>query len=391
VKKDIDRPLGQGERPKRAPRPRVTGGGFLLALFCIVALGASFAIALRPRPFRVPPAVAVAKSAASGNETAAKPAAVSHAAAPSMRSTAPMAETVGPKIIHVTPTEQRSPSGVIVQDASAAGQTAPFSHLPDRSLIEQSEMGPLPIRSADGRRPMDAYARPWSGAHGARVAIVIGGLGLSQTGTQYAIKKLPGTITLAFAPQGNSLDRWMQDARRTGHEIMMQVPLEPYDYPSVNPGRNTLTVEAPPAQNLRDLHWALSRITNYTGVMNYMGGRFVTDEEAMTPIMQDLSRRGLLYLDDGTSARSVAPELALKDGIPFAVGDTTIDTVRDPGEIMKKLDQLEATARAKGFAVGTGSAFEVTVDTVASWANEAVKRGIEIVPISAVVSDPERG
>lgn len=252
-------------------------------------------------------------------------------------------------------------------------------------------MGPLPIRSADGRRPMDAYARPWSGAHGARVAIVIGGLGLSQTGTQYAIKKLPGTITLAFAPQGNSLGRWMQDARQTGHEIVMQVPLEPYDYPSVNPGRNTLTVEASPEQNLRDLHWALSRITNYTGVMNYMGARFVTDEEAMTPVMQDLSRRGLLYLDDGTSARSVAPELALKDGIPFAVCDTTIDTVRDPGEIIKKLDQLEATARAKGFAIGTGSAFQVTVDTVASWVNEAAKRGIEIVPISAVVSDPERG
>jgi polysaccharide deacetylase 2 family uncharacterized protein YibQ len=297
---------------------------------------------------------------------------------------------MGPEIIHVTPNGQSSPSGIVVQDAAAAGQSARFSHLPDRSLIEQSEMGPLPIRSADGRRPMDAYARPWSGTHGARIAIVIGGLGLSQTGTQYAIKKLPGPITLAFAPQGNSLGRWMQDARQTGHEIIMQVPLEPYDYPNVNPGRNTLTVEAPADQNLRDLHWALSRITNYTGVMNYMGGRFVADEEAMTPIMQDLSRRGLLYLDDGSSARSVAPELALKDGIPFAVGDATIDTVRDAGEILKKLDQLEATARAKGFAIGTGSAFEVTVDTVASWMNEATKRGIEIVPISAVVSDPER-
>ncbi|HVW56252.1 MAG TPA: divergent polysaccharide deacetylase family protein [Rhizobiaceae bacterium] len=388
MSKDIDRPLGQEESPRRGSRRRLTSGGVLLTLFCVAALGASFAIALRSRPFRVPPAITVAKQAAPA-KPAAPGMASSHAAAP--KPSVPVAETVGPEIIHVTPANQKSPSGIVVQDASTVGRTTRFSHLPDRSLIEQSEMGPLPIRSADGRRPMDAYARPWSGAHGARVAIVIGGLGLSQTGTQYAIKKLPGTITLAFAPQGNSLGRWMQDARQTGHEIVMQVPLEPYDYPSVNPGRNTLTVEASPEQNLRDLHWALSRITNYTGVMNYMGARFVTDEEAMTPVMQDLSRRGLLYLDDGTSARSVAPELALKDGIPFAVCDTTIDTVRDPGEIIKKLDQLEATARAKGFAIGTGSAFQVTVDTVASWVNEAAKRGIEIVPISAVVSDPERG
>jgi len=369
----------------------VNGAAVLFALFCVAALGASFAIALRPRPFRVPPQAAAAKTAAAPKaEAASKLAATPSAAAPARPASAPVAQTIGPEIIHVTPSGQSSPSGIVVRDASMAGQATRFSHLPDRSLIEQSEMGPLPIRAADGRRPMDAYARPWSGTHGARIAIVIGGLGLSQTGTQYAIRKLPGTITLAFAPQGNSLGRWMQDARETGHEIIMQVPLEPYDYPNVNPGRNTLIVEAPPEQNLRDLHWALSRITNYTGVMNYMGGRFVTDEEAMAPIMQDLSRRGLLYLDDGSSARSVAPELALKDGIPFAVCDATIDGVRDQGEILKKLDQLEATARAKGFAIGAGSAFKITVDTVAAWTNEAAKRGIEIVPVSAVVSDPER-
>ncbi len=140
-----------------------------------------------------------------------------------------------------------------------------------------SETGPLPIRAADGRRPVDVYARPWSGARGARVAIVIGGLAVSQTGTQEAIEKLPAEVTLAFAPQGNSIGRWMQAARRKGHEIVMQVPLEPFDYPNVDPGRNTLTVAATADENLENLRWTLSRTTNYTGVMNYMGARFVGD------------------------------------------------------------------------------------------------------------------
>ena len=197
-------------------------------------------------------------------------------------------------------------------------------------------------------------------------------------------------MTLAFASQGNSLGRWMQVARRSGHEIVMQVPLEPFDYPNVNPGRNTLTVDADAEENIENLHWSLSRITNYTGIMNYMGARFSADPQAMAPLMAELGKRGLLYLDDGSSARSVAPELALKNGVPFAAGDTAIDAVRERGEILKKLDQLEQTARAKGFAVGTGSAFDVTVDAVSSWVNEAKKRGIEIVPISAVATDPER-
>src|SRR5690606_4791906 len=141
---------------------------------------------------------------------------------------------------------------------------------------------------------------------------IIGGLGVSQTGTQAAIAKLPPEVTLAFASGGNSLDRWMQQARQQGHEIVMQVPLEPFDYPQVDPGRNTLTVAADPAENRDRLHWAMSRITNYTGLMNYMGGRFVTDEAAMSPFFGELGKRGLMYLDDGSSARSLAPDMALK-------------------------------------------------------------------------------
>jgi polysaccharide deacetylase 2 family uncharacterized protein YibQ len=223
------------------------------------------------------------------------------------------------------------------------------------------------------------------------VAIVIGGLGLSQTGTQQAIGKLPPEVTLAFAPHGNSIGRWMQEGRREGHEIIMQVPLEPFDYPNVNPGRNTLTVAASAAENLKNLRWALSRTTNYTGVMNYMGARFVADAAAMEPIMAELGKRGLLYLDDGSSARSLAPELALKDGVPFAAGDGIIDAVGDREAILKKLDQLESIARAKGFAIGTGSAFDITVDAVTQWVGEAQRRGIEIVPVSALATDPEKG
>ena len=125
--------------------------------------------------------------------------------------------------------------------------------------------------------------------------------------------------------------------------------------------------------------------------MNYMGARFVADPAAMAPVMAELGKRGLLYLDDGSTARSVAPELALKNGVPFAAGDGIIDAERERGAILKKLDQLEATARAKGFALGSGSAFDVTVDAVKTWVDEAKKRGIEIVPVSAVTIDPEKG
>lgn len=386
--KDIDKPLGVGGGRRGADRKthrRLRAGQVVLAVAGLCLVGAASFIALGDDPFRTPQQVVVStpeQTPEAGTATASET-----AAAYPDRSAAD-----GPSIIKVEPSDtDESSNVVIIRDPSSLGQNPRTAHLPDRALIEDTDIGPLPIRAADGRRAFDVYARPWSGTRGARVAIVIGGLGVSQTGTQDAIAKLPPEVTLAFASGGNSLDRWMQSARREGHEIVMQVPLEPFDYPSVDPGRNTLTVEADPLENRDRLHWALSRITNYTGVMNYMGGRFVTSEPAMTPFFGELAKRGLMYLDDGSSARSIAPDTARRQGVPFAAVDIAIDGERDRGAILKKLDEAERTARAKGFAVATGSAFEVTVDAVATWAEEAKRRGIEIVPISAIAEDPERG
>lgn len=388
VTKEIERPLGQElrpERPRGLPRPAfrsIVAGGVVLAV-----VGVATAISLRDKPFRNPQP----EPAASEPVAVTQPATASAPEASAATPKSDPAKTGGPQILKL-PAQDNAPSGggIVVRDAASVGQDLRVAHLPDRSLIEDSPAGPLPIRSADGRRPFDAYARPWSGTRGARIAIVVGGLGVSQTGTQAAIAKLPGEVTLAFASQGNSLGRWMQEARRSGHEIVMQLPLEPFDYPNVNPGRNTLTVDAPADENLKNLRWVLSRTTNYTAVMNYMGGRFSADQSAMDPVMAELGKRGLGYLDDGSSSRSLAPDLAARNGVPFAVGDTAIDAVQDRGAILQKLDQLEATARAKGFAIGTGSAFDLTVDTVAAWVTEVRKRGIEIVPISAVATDPEK-
>ena len=378
---EIDRPLGRDARPARRRWRLPRASSLLLGFAALAIFGGSAAIALRERPYRAPHRAVVSAPVEAATDTAR--------AAPReslLRPANPPPD--GPSIIRVNPPTGGS-GAIVVRDPSAVNQSALLAHLPDRALVEESEFGPLPVRAADGRRPFDVYRRPWSGARGARVAIVVGGLAVSQTGTQAAIEKLPAEVTLAFASGGNSIDRWMQEARRKGHEILMQVPLEPFDYPNVDPGRNTLTVDAGPEENVERLHKTLARTTNYTGVMNYMGARFVGDRAAMSVLMDDLAQRGLMYLDDGSSARSQAEELAKSFRAPFAAADIPLDQIRDRGEVLKKLDEVERTARANGFAVGIGSAFDVTVDAVTQWVGEARKRGIEIVPISALAHDPE--
>ncbi len=296
----------------------------------------------------------------------------------------------GEEIEKITPADRDNKRPVLLKMPGRVGQNPRLAHLPDPAIIEQTENGRLPVRGANGERPFDVYARPWSGARGARIAIIVGGLGLSQTGTQYAITALPEEITLAFAANGNSLQRWMQEARRDGHEILLQVPFEPFDYPANDPGPGTLTVAAGAAANLEELHAAMGQITNYTGITNFMGGRFLADPDALEPIMRDLAGRGLMFVDDGTSARSLADRFARTLGIPFAASDMVLDATQERGYILSKLDDLERIARRNGQAVGVASAFDVSVDAIATWTNEAKARGIEIVSASAVADDPEQ-
>lgn len=288
--------------------------------------------------------------------------------------------------------QPRAPSNggqITITDPTKTPTNPRFAHLPDKDLLEQYGEFRIPRRGPSGNRPFEVYARTWSGVQGPRVALMIGGLGLSQTGTKTAIDRLPAEVTLGFAATGNSLSRWMQEARRGGHEVMLQLPMEPYNYPANNPGLGTLEINASADENLAKMRRSMGKMTNYTGIVNFMGGRMTADGRSLQPIMEELTTRGLMYLDDGSSTRSVAGQVANATSTPFARADKVIDNRRDRGAIIKELNELERIARGRGYAIGTGSSFKVTIDAIELWAEGARRRGIDIVPISAVALDPE--
>lgn len=261
---------------------------------------------------------------------------------------------------------------------------------PVADLVEPSEFGPLPRMSQGGMRPLDAYSES-SGSIGAnRVAIVVGGLGISQTGTQEAIRKLPSQVTLAFSPFGNSLQRWMQAARKAGHEVALQLPMEPLGYPAVNPGPRTLTSKASLGENLGNLRWSLGRMTNYPVVMNYLGAGMNGDEKALRPILNELRQRGLAYFDDGSIETSVATQVADDLRLPHLQGHAVVDAKRDDASIRSRLAAIEGLARQQGYAVATATAFPESVERISKWVADAQRRGIVVVPLSNLVKDYSR-
>src|SRR4029079_18687189 len=98
--------------------------------------------------------------------------------------------------------------------------------------------------------------------------------------------------------QGCEGGRWRDGgtiARADGHEVLLQIPLEPNNYPTENPGPHTLLTTLPPDENMKRLEWLMSRYTGYVGVTNLMGAKFEATQNALTPVLEEVKARGLLY------------------------------------------------------------------------------------------------
>jgi uncharacterized protein len=306
----------------------------------------------------------------------------------------------GPPIAAGQPAAPASNTVTIIDGSSGKRQDVPIPGQPadrsaadpraDQRLVEASRNGPIPRIAADGTRPAEAFAQPVKPIpdrpNAPRIAIVVTGLGISAIGTSDALAKLPGPVTLGFAPYGADLDRIAVRARDGGHELLLQVPMEPFDYPDNDPGPQTLLTSLSSGQNVERLHWLMSRLQGYVGIANYMGGRFTTTESALAPILREAAKRGLIYVEDGNSPRSLAGQIAGANNLPYTKADLTIDAVPSPGEIDRALARLEKTARERGVAVGMANALPASIERIAVWAKAAENHGILLVPISAVAT-----
>ena len=283
------------------------------------------------------------------------------------------------------------PSFTALDDDLPEGEGADAPGVPDASgviagLAEATDDGPVPRIGADGTTPFAAYSRPTPAAPGKpMVAIVVSGMGLNEAGTLDAIAKLPDDVTLAFAPYGRTLPRTVAAAHAEGRETLLEVPLEPFDYPENDPGPETLLTGQPPRANMDKLFWLMARFGGYMGVINHMGARFTASGGDFGPVMEELGTRGLGYLDDGSSNRSLAAQLAATNKIPYSKADMQIDDNPARAPILAALAELERRALADGSAIGMASALPVSVDTIAEWAAGLGERGLALVPVSALM------
>jgi polysaccharide deacetylase 2 family uncharacterized protein YibQ len=254
-------------------------------------------------------------------------------------------------------------------------------------LQEQGRFGPLPRVGADGRTSIRAYAGQFDRQDTRpRIGIVVADIGISNTQTEDAIRRLPPAVTLAISPYAPRAAQVAERLRAKGVESLVGLPMEPAGYPLNDPGNRALLTGRSGPENMANLEWVLSRFPGYVGVIGVVGGmrgeRFAAMEQSYHALQESLRNRGLLYLDARPGVN--APLRAWGRSV-----DVILDEPATRAEIEKRLGELEAIAKARGSALGLAHApTPVVIDRLVAWAAGLERRGVVLTPVTALIRRP---
>ncbi|MBL0930095.1 MAG: divergent polysaccharide deacetylase family protein [Alphaproteobacteria bacterium] len=301
----------------------------------------------------------------------------------------PAASPTAPRPIAPAPPApiQTAPAAPVATPSPAPAPTpAPAPQQQAARPAAPPSLAPLPPRDVEAPTWV-RFARPFDPEEKRpRIAIVLTDLGKSQAASNAAIQNLGGAITLAFSPYADNLTQWVALARAAGHEVLLNVPMEPADFPATDPGPQTLLTTLSARQNLERLDGLLGRAQGYVGIATAAGSRFTTSADAMRPVVDRMFQRGLLLLDSRTAQNSLAARVADDVGVPRVYADRIIDTEASRPAIDRALNDLERIARQNGVAVGIGQPFPVTFERLINWLALGETRGFVPAPVSAVVN-----
>ncbi len=261
--------------------------------------------------------------------------------------------------------------------AAPAASTWRFARALPSDIAERQlqDAGALPAWQRHAL-PIDLDGRP-------KIVIVLDDVGLDQRRGRRATA-LPGPLTLSYMAYADGLGRQLSAARDAGHELLLHVPMEPRST-AVDPGPNVLLSGMPRDELLKSISWNLDQASGFVGINNHMGSRFTADRESMDTVVEELRRRGLLFLDSVTSNQSVAHRAARDGGIPYAVRNVFLDHEDDLEAIRRQLRQVERLANRSGVAIAIGHPRDKTLEALAAWLPSLEDKGFQLVPISAVV------
>ncbi|MBU1155717.1 MAG: divergent polysaccharide deacetylase family protein [Proteobacteria bacterium] len=216
------------------------------------------------------------------------------------------------------------------------------------------------------------------------VAIIIDDMGHGLAPAQ-RLAGLGMPLTFSILPHSSQAKAVARLAHDQGLEVMLHLPMEPKGYPGRNPGQGVLLLGMTRERLLEVLRDDLARVPLAAGVNNHMGSSFSLHPELLEPVLLEIQRRGLFYLDSFTSADSLGLATAQRLGLRTGRRDVFLDHQTSREAIDQQIRRLLALAQERGRAVAIGHPHPETIKALEEWAPR-LRRQVILVKVSEVLS-----
>ncbi len=235
-------------------------------------------------------------------------------------------------------------------------------------------------RPTPTKRPTTPFKMPM-------LAIIIDDIGFD-THTADALARLDLNLTMAILPAAPFAVKTAQTLHERGIELMLHLPMEPVEYPDVDPGPGALLSTMKPDELIAALRSNLSRLPYIKGVNNHMGSALTALSPQMHQIFTVLKKRNLFFIDSYTNKDSVCREAAHLFHLPFARRDIFLDNIQDVSYIRQQLKKLIKRAQTQHIAIGIGHPYPATIHALEEEAAN-LKQQVKLVPASTLVAIPQ--
>lgn len=231
-----------------------------------------------------------------------------------------------------------------------------------------------------------------------RLAVVLGEMGLSRSITQQAVRDLPDSISFSFSLYAENLRRQTEDARAAGHDVLLEIPLEPENFPDDDPGPAALLTRYSASRNTMLLETALNKTDGFSAVMPWMGSRFMNSPEHVDRMMRLLRARDIVFLDSsglgglyGDTASTATENAARRYGLPYLRAHLVLDETATHDAVTEQLERLAKRARdTDGTAVGLAQPYPATITALKDWSTTLSDKNITLVPVSEIIKDKQK-
>ena len=247
---------------------------------------------------------------------------------------------------------------------------------------------PTPAASAPAtpkrREPSPAVSSPpvSPGPTGSpRLAVIVDDLG-ARRDVFDVLREFRRPLTVAVLP-GLPLSEWTaREAAQAGMEVLLDLPMEPYRFPDVDPGPGALLMAMSPQELQAQIGAHLVSVPGAVGVTNHMGSRMTEDRARMRTVLGVLSGRRLFLVDGLTSNLSVAYDEAKAQGLRAGRRQVIVDHTAGEAGDRVRWDEVAWWAESRGEVIVIAHGHPLTARLLREYVPRWEARGMRLVPVS---------